>query len=72
MTEGELFDHLVSENPYLDREGFEMRMARVRNDGGCSGLYFTKQDLIDSNRAGPNQSHVETEAELIALYTAPT
>lgn len=72
MTEDEAFEALRREKPNLEREIFEYSMAHVRKYGCSGGLYgFTKADLLAENRAGPNGSHVATEEEMIALYTAP-
>lgn len=71
MTENELFEYLRAMNPAIDCEAFYMRMDRVRNDGGCSGLNWTKEDLLNFNRAGPGGSNVKSEDELVALYTKP-
>jgi hypothetical protein len=69
MSEGELFSYLCDENPATDWELFQSRMARVR-ETGCSGIYGpTKANLLAYNRAGPNESHVATEAEMVRLYT---
>ncbi|RKT13365.1 hypothetical protein B0G69_6506 [Paraburkholderia sp. RAU2J] len=69
MTEAELFAALARDHPYLEREIFDCRMARVREYGCSGGMYgFTKADLLASNRAGPDGSHVATEEEMIALY----
>ncbi|MDH6147307.1 MULTISPECIES: hypothetical protein [Paraburkholderia] len=69
MTEWELFHYLREKNPATDWELFQARMACVR-EFGCSGGYFgfTKADLLAFNGAGPNETCVATEAEMVALY----
>jgi hypothetical protein len=71
MDESELIDYLQAElGPVpLDLALHESRMERVRKNG-CSGIYGpTKADLLAFNRAGPGESLVETEEEMVRLYT---
>jgi len=70
MDETELREHLRGDNPDWSFELHEMRMERVRQYGCSGGKYgFTKADLLAFNRAGPNESHVATEDEMVRLYT---
>lgn len=69
MDEGELFEHFRAENPNLEREAFDIRMKRARLQG-CSAIYGpTKAELLAYNRAGPKESYVATEDEMVRLYT---
>jgi hypothetical protein len=72
MSEWDLFNFLREQNPDTDWGLFQARMARVREYGCSGGLYgFTKDVLLSFNRAGPNESHVATEAEMVTLYSHP-
>lgn len=44
------------------------RLARVEKLGTSSQMGQTAQDLLRHNRAGPNESHVGTEEEMLRLY----
>jgi hypothetical protein len=69
MSEPELFEHFRAENPNLEREAFDIRMKRVHLHG-CSAIYGpSKTELLAYNRAGPNESPVTSEDEMVRLYT---
>lgn len=70
-------------SPLLDEEGFRKylcaeygevametlpdRLARVR-ETGCSRKGWVKQDLIGRNRAGPDESHLDSESAIVEHY----
>lgn len=74
MDESDLIELLRAD---LQRDGIDLdmalhdsRMARVRQYGCSGGVYgHTKTYLLESNRAGPDGTHVETEEEIVRLYT---
>lgn len=49
-------------------EELPRRLARVDKFGSSSQMGQTAQDLLRHNRAGPNESHVTTEEEMLRLY----
>jgi hypothetical protein len=44
-------------------------LARVENHGTSALSGLSKTDLLNWNRAGENESHLATEAEIVARYT---
>jgi hypothetical protein len=69
MSEWEVYNEIRLEKPNMTEEVFQFAMARVRKYGCSGGMYGpTKADLLAFNRAGPGESHVATEEEMVRLY----
>jgi hypothetical protein len=70
LSESELREHIRQQ---YGEEGLAVlgsRMARVAQYG-CSGDGYTRQDLLGYNRAGPDESHLATEADIVRYFTPP-
>ena len=68
MSEPELREYLALEYGIDGLKDLAARMQRVATHG-CSSRVYTKQDLLNCNRAGPQEAHVSSESELVRLYT---
>ena len=68
LTEEEMRGHLHEQYGDDGLASFESRMERVRKQG-CSGMNYTRADLLSFNRAGPHESHLATEEEFLLHYS---
>lgn len=68
MSERALFKHLQDHYGSRGTGNFAEQMERVRKHG-CSGIGWTKEDLLGCNRAGPDETEL-TEAEIIQRYAS--
>ena len=66
MSEKALFRHMLDHYGSRGTSNFTEQMERVRKHG-CSGIGWSKEDLLGCNRAGPDETEL-TEAEIIKHY----
>lgn len=71
MDEAELIAHVKEQYGQAGLDVLPDRMARVAEQGTSARDGTTKADLLAYNRAGPGESHLATEAEIVAQYTTP-
>lgn len=69
MTLPELKRHLFEEEGYRALEDLPARLKRVEKFGTSSTMGTTKDDLLSNNQCGPDGAGVETEEEMIRLFS---
>lgn len=69
MNREELRGVLIAELGSNRALAFEDRMQRVALRGCSARNGTTKADLLRFNKAGPNETHLATEAEIVAEYS---
>jgi hypothetical protein len=71
MDLAELKAYLKSEYGQSGLDDLPTRLARVEKQGTSALNGVSKADLLHWNRAGEGESHLTTEAEVVARYTEP-
>jgi hypothetical protein len=71
MSEAELREFIADRYGDAGLELLPEQMERVRKTG-CSLRKWEKKDLLGFNRAGPDESHLRTEADIVKHFTFPT
>lgn len=71
MDEAELMEYVGEQYGQEELDMLPERLALVARQGTSAQDGTTQSDLLDYNRAGPNESHLKTAAEIVARYTTP-
>lgn len=71
MTQVELRAYMQAEYGDSGVRNLDERLARVEQQGTSCRLGTTVQNLLNFNRAGPNEAHIGTLEEMVTAYTAP-
>lgn len=71
MTLAELRQHTIMEDGYEGLRDLDSRLERVEQHGTSSRMGDTTKSLLRNNHAGPRESRVSTEAEMVAMFGGP-
>lgn len=71
MDLAELTEYIEAEYGQAGLVELPARLARVEKQGTSALSGYNKEDLLHWNRAGENESHLATDAEIVARYTEP-